>query len=129
MSTRSKSLKPKSDASEQLNDTIIEAIFNLKGKNIVKLDLRHLNDAPVDFFIICEGDSSTQVKSISENINREVFEKMDTRPYHIEGAKEAQWVLVDYFNTVVHVFHPETRKYYELEDMWMDAKSTEYQNL
>jgi len=129
LSTRSKSLKPKTDASEQLNDAIIEAIFNLKGKNIVKLDLRHLHDAPVDFFIICEGDSSTQVKSISENINREVFEKMDTRPYHIEGAKEAQWVLVDYFNTVVHVFHPETRKYYELEDMWMDAKSTEYQNL
>jgi len=129
LSSKTKSLQPKSSSAEQLNDAIIEAILNLKGKNIVKLDLRHLNDAPVEYFIICEGDSSTQVKSISENINKEVYEKLNVRPYHVEGARQAQWVLVDYFNTVVHVFHPETRKYYELEEMWIDGKATQYQNL
>lgn len=112
-----------------LNDIIIDAILNLKGKNIVKLDMRRLQDAPVDFFIICEGDSTTQVKSISENINKEVNEKLNTRPDHIEGAKQSQWILVDYFNTVVHIFHPEARRFYELEEMWSDAEATQYQNL
>lgn len=112
-----------------LNDIIIDAILNLKGKNIVKLDMRRLQDAPVDFFIICEGDSTTQVKSISENISKEVNEKLNTRPDHIEGAKQSQWILVDYFNTVVHIFHPEARRFYELEEMWSDAEATQYQNL
>jgi ribosome-associated protein len=114
---------------EALNAQIIEAISNLKGKNIVQLDLRKIPDAPVDYFIICEGDSVTQVRAICDNIYKEVLEHQQTRPDHIEGARQAQWVLVDYFNTVVHVFHPEARKYYELEDMWSDAEVTQYENL
>ncbi len=114
---------------EQLNDLIIDAIQDIKGKNIVKLDLRLLTDAPVDFFIVCEGDSTTQVRAISENIHRRVKEETGLNPAHVEGAKQAHWILVDYFNTVVHVFYPETRAFYELEDLWSDAKVTEYQNL
>lgn len=114
---------------ETLNNFIIEAIKNVKGKNIVKLDLRQISEAPVDFFIICEGDSSTQVKAISETISKEVKEKLNTSPSFIEGAKQAQWILVDYFDTVVHVFHPETRQFYELEELWSDAKTTQYQSL
>lgn len=112
-----------------LNEIIIDAIQDIKGKNIVKLDLRKLGDGPTDYFIICEGDSSTQVKAISENINRKVKEVLGVMPNHTEGIAGSTWVLVDYFDTVVHIFYPKTRSYYQIEDLWGDAESTEYQNL
>lgn len=112
-----------------LIETIIEAIQDIKGKNIIKLDLTSLNDAPTDFFIICEGDSSTQIKAISESINKKVKQELGILPSHIEGVQGSKWVLVDYFDTIVHVFYPETREYYDIEDLWSDAKSTEYKNL
>lgn len=111
---------------EVLNNWIIEGIRDKKGKNIVQLDLRHLDDAPTDFFIICEGDSNVHVKSISDSIHKRVKEEMGMNPFHTEGSLSARWVLMDYFNTVVHVFYPETRMFYELENLWSDAKVTEY---
>lgn len=112
-----------------LNDLIIDAIQDIKGKNIVKLDLRDLDDSPADFFIICEGDSTTQIKAISENIVRRTKEDLELRPSHVEGIQGSKWILVDYFDTIVHVFYPETRDFYEVEELWSDAKSTEYQNI
>lgn len=114
---------------ETLNHLIIDAIQDIKGKNIVKLDLRALDDAPTDFFIICEGDSSTQVKAISENIGKRLKEEAGLIPNHTEGMDGARWILVDYFDTVVHVFYPETRAFYEIEELWGDASRTEYQNV
>ncbi len=112
-----------------LNDTIVDAIQDIKGNNIIKLDLRKLDGAPTEYFIICEGDSSTQVKAIAENVSKRVREDLALNPSSREGVDNANWVLVDYFNTVVHVFYPETRRFYELEDLWSDAEITEYQNL
>ena len=112
-----------------LNNLIIDAIQDIKGKNIVKLDLRHLGDAPTGCFIICEGDSTTQIRAISESISRKVRDILDIRPNHIEGLNACKWVLVDYFNTIVHVFYPETREHYGLEELWSDARITEYKNL
>ncbi len=112
-----------------LNEVIIDAIQDIKGKNILKLDLRKLPDAPTDYFIICEGESTTQIKAISHNISKKVKDTLGVHPYHTEGVQGAKWILVDYFNTIVHVFYPETREFYELEDLWGDAESTEYQNL
>ena len=112
-----------------LNDLIIDAIQDIKGKNIVKLDLRDLDDSPADYFIICEGDSTTQIKAISENIVRRTKEDLKIRPSHVEGVQGSKWILVDYFDTIVHVFYPETRDFYEVEELWSDAKSTEYQNI
>ncbi len=117
-----------SDSSD-LNHLIIDAIQDIKGKNIVKLDLRSLDDAPADYFIICEGDSSTQVKAISENIGKKIKEKTGESPFHTEGMDGAKWILVDFFDTVVHVFYPETRAFYEIEELWGDAKFTQYQNV
>lgn len=114
---------------ESMNHLIIDAIQDIKGKNIVKLDLRSLDDAPADFFIICEGDSSTQVKAISDNIGRKLKEKLGMRPNHTEGMESAKWILVDYFDTVVHVFYPETRQFYEIEELWGDAAITQYENI
>lgn len=114
---------------EELNDLIIESIQDVKGKNLVKLDLRGLDDAPTDFFIICEGDSFTQVRAIAENVAKTIKEETGTLPVHMEGQRNAQWVCIDYFTTVVHVFHPEKRAFYELEDLWSDASFTEYESL
>ena len=114
---------------EELNDLIIDSIQDIKGKKIVKLDLRDLEEAPTDFFIICEGDSNTQVKAISENIHKRVKEEGKLLPFHTEGTNNSLWICVDYFSTVVHIFYRETRDFYELEDLWSDAGLTEYENL
>lgn len=113
----------------ELLDLIIDSIQDIKGKNIVKLDMRDLDDAPTDYFVICEGDSSTQISSISDNIVKRVKDEFDLRPSHIEGKMHSTWVLVDYFDVIVHVFYPDTRRFYEIEELWSDAKTTEYQNI
>lgn len=120
-------LKPEGD--QTMNQWIIDAIQDIKGKNILKLDLRSLDGAPADYFIICEGDSSTQVKAISDSIGRKLRDKMGLHPNHTEGVEGAKWVLVDFFDTVVHVFYPETRAFYEIEELWGDAKITQYENI
>lgn len=114
---------------ELLNNLIIDAIQDIKGKNIVKIDLRSLHDAPTEYFIICEGDSSTQVRAISENVQRRLKSEMGVSPNHTEGVDGSKWVLVDYFQTVVHVFYPETREFYDIEELWGDAKQTKYENI
>ena len=130
MSTQSVLLKENLPLStEALNDLIIDSIQDIKGKNVVKLDLRKLDEAPTDFFIICEGDSNTQVRAISDNIHKRLKQEAGQFPSHAEGKQNAHWVCMDYFTTVVHVFYKDTRKFYELEDLWSDAKFTEYENL
>lgn len=104
-----------------LVDLIIDSIRDIKGQNIVLMDVRHLHEAPTDYFILCEGQSTTQVRAIAEHINERVSKEANTRPSHKEGLKDARWILVDYFDLVVHVFYPEVRAYYDLEDFWSDA--------
>lgn len=118
--------KTRNPFTEQLNHAIVEGIRDKKGKNIVQLDLRKLGDAPADFFIICEGDSNTHVKAISDSVYKKVKDELHSMPTHTEGSNNAKWILMDYFNTVVHVFYPETREFYELENLWSDAEVTEY---
>ncbi len=113
---------------EDLNDLIIDAIQDIKGKNIVKIDLRKLDEAPADYFIICEGESTTQVSAIANSVYRKIKDELGFIP-HREGQDTANWVLVDYFDTIVHVFYPEARALYDLEDLWSDAEFTEFQNL
>ena len=112
-----------------LEEIIIDSIQDIKGKNIVILDLKELEDAPTDTFIICEADSSTQIKAIADRVYKRVKEEIQVIPNHTEGVDSAKWVLVDYFSTVVHIFYPETRQFYELEELWSDAKITEIENL
>lgn len=126
---KSKNVKPLAKEDNLLNSLIVDAIQDIKGKNIIKLDLRKIGDAPTDFFIICEGDSSTQVRAIAQNVSKKVALELGMQPAKIEGANSATWVLVDYFNTVVHVFYPETREFYDIEDLWSDADALVYENL
>jgi ribosome-associated protein len=116
-------------STEALNDLIIDSIQDIKGKRILKLDLRKIPDSPADFFIICEGDSTTQVRAIADNVERRVKYEGFLRPATKEGERNARWICIDYYNIVVHVFHRETRSFYELEDLWSDAIFTEYESL
>ena len=106
--------------------TIIRAIQDKKGENIISLDLRKIPEAVADFFIICEASSTTQVKAIADYVQEHVKAAVDEAPFHSEGQQAAHWILIDYVNVVVHVMQPETRKFYKLEEMWNDAEGEEY---
>jgi ribosome-associated protein len=106
--------------------SIIKAIQEKKGENIVSLDLRKIPEAVADFFIICEANSSNQVKAIADFVEEEVKNNTDESAYKHEGFTAQQWILVDYVNVVVHIFIPETRKFYNLEEMWSDAERMEH---
>ena len=130
MSTQTVLIKENPPVStEALNDLIVDSIQDIKGKNVMVLDLRKLDEAPTDYFIICEGESNTQVKAISENIHLRLKKEAGQSASHVEGKENSQWVCMDYFTTVVHVFYKEARKFYELEELWNDADFTEYKNL
>jgi ribosome-associated protein len=111
----------------KLFKAILNAIQEKKGENIVSLDLRKIPEAVADFFIICEATSTTQVRAIADNVEVKVREICGEAPYRHEGMNALQWVLVDYVNVVVHIFHPETRKFYRLEEMWSDAASADHE--
>ena len=108
----------------KLYKTIINAIKEKKGEAIVSLDLRKIDEAVSDFFIICDAQSSVQVKAISDHIIEEVKANCNENVYHNERGEE--WTLVDYINVVVHIFQKEHRKFYDLESLWADAERTEH---
>lgn len=122
-------MRESANVREEFVDLVVDSIQDIKGKNIVKLDLRRLTDAPTDCFIVCEGDSNTQVKAISDRISYRLKTELGEMPNHIEGTRESRWICLDYFNIVVHVFHKEAREFYQLEDLWSDADITEYESL
>ena len=105
----------------ELNDLIIDSIQDIKGKHIVKLDLRHIEEAPADYFIICQASNKTQVEAIVRNIEEKVEKKLKETAAHIEGKQNAEWILLDYFNVIVHVFLADKRDFYSLEKLWADA--------
>lgn len=115
-------LKVAKSATELLTESIINGLQEKKGKNIVVMDLRGLSGAVTDFFIICEGDSSTQVEALSRSVEEVVEKECGDFPTHIEGKNNAQWVLIDYITVVVHIFQPEQRSYYGIEKLWADAE-------
>lgn len=116
-------------SAEQLNSVIIDAIQDIKGKDIVNYDLRGIEMANNDFFIICHATSNTQMLGIMNNIEKRVFQSTGLRPFHSEGKQSSHWMLIDYFSVVVHIFSKEKRSFYNLEDLWNDAKITYYDNL
>ncbi len=104
-----------------LTELVIDSILDKKGEEVVHLDLTALPDAVTDHFIICHADSTTQVRAIGNHIAENVFEKSGERPFSKEGFDNAEWIIIDYMNTVVHVFYKEKRYFYQLEELWHDA--------
>ena len=110
--------------SDDLITTILEGIEDVKGKDIKILDLRDIENTVCDYFIICEGNSNTQVNAIVNAVQKKVSKTLKDHPWHIEGSENAEWVLMDYVNVVVHVFQKQIRQYYDIEGLWGDAKTT-----
>ena len=106
--------------------TIIKAIQDKKGENLVSLDLRKIPEAVADFFIICEATNQPQIRAISESVEDAVKKHCGENPYRHEGKQNLQWVIIDYVNIVVHVMLPEQRKFYKLEEMWSDAAAEDH---
>jgi ribosome-associated protein len=112
--------------SSKILKVITKAIQDKKGENIISMDLRKIPEAIADFFIICEATSTTQVRAIADFVEESVKTSCGENAYHHEGHGAMQWIIVDYINVVVHVFQPETRKFYQLEEMWSDAAVEEF---
>ena len=107
---------------DELLTYIIDGVENVKGEKITLLDLRDLDNTVCDYFVICSGNSSTQVESIKNSVNKTISKKLKEKPWHIEDSQNSEWVLIDYVNIVVHIFQNNIREYYNLEDMWGDAR-------
>ena len=128
LANRKKSTIKKLTKNSKISKSIIHAIQEKKGENIVSLDLRKIPEAVADFFIICEASNNTQLKAIADFVEVDVKEKCGEAPYKHEGKQAQQWILIDYVNVVVHVMLPEPRKFYQLEEMWSDAPMTEHRD-
>lgn len=123
---RKKSTVARATRSSKLFKTIIHAIQEKKGEKILSLDLKKINEAVSDYFIICQASNPIQLKSIADSVEDEVKEKCNEAPYKHEGRQGEQWILIDYVNIVVHVMLEEPRKFYRLEEMWSDASIVEH---
>ena len=118
----------KTNNNDNLLTNIIKGIEEVKGNDIDILDLRAIDNAARDYFIICNGNSNTQVSAIVNSIQKTVSKEIKDKPWHVEGMENAEWVLMDYVNIVVHVFQKHIREYYNIESLWGDAKITTIEN-
>lgn len=111
---------------EKLIETIVSAIQDKKGKDIVSLDLSGFDGAICSNFVVCNADSTTQVAAIADGIEEKVLETLGENPWRVEGKQSGLWVAIDYIDVVVHIFQTELRGYYKLEELWADAPSVHY---
>ncbi len=112
---------------DKLLETIVEAIKDKKGKNIVSLDMTKTDGAICSYFVICNADSTTQVGAIAAGIEEKTEKELNTRVWRVDGAANALWIAMDYVDVVVHIFQTEMRGFYKLEDLWADAPATRYE--
>lgn len=113
----------------QLRNAVILAIQDRKGKSITDIDLGEIESAPAREFIVCQGNSTSQVSAIADSIRENVQKTTGQKPYNYDGYRNSQWIVIDYGSLFVHVFLPDTRTYYNIEDLWNDAKITEIPDL
>ncbi len=114
------------NVSTYLSELAVHGIQEKKGSDVVRMDLRSLNSAVSDFFIVCNADSATQVKAIADSVEHEIYKKTQTNPWRKEGFENAEWIILDYFDIVVHIFKTEKRNFFGIEDLWGDAETTAY---
>ena len=116
-------LKPRS-TEDSLISNIVYGIENVKGLDVSILDLRDIENTVCRYFVVCTGSSNTHVNAIVSAIKKKVSKELKEKPFHTEGNENAEWVLIDYINVVVHVFQKQIREYYNIEELWGDAKTT-----
>ncbi len=118
---------PKQNRMKKLIETIVDAIADKKGKNIVSLDLTGIDGAICSCFVVCNADSTTQVAAIADGIEQKVSEVLGEKVWRVEGQQNALWIAMDYVDVVVHIFQTEQREFYKLEELWSDAPATQYE--
>ena len=111
-------------SADELIALIIQGVDEVKGQNVNLLDLREIENTVCDYFIVCNGTSNTHVNAIVDSIQKTVSKAIQDKPWHVEGEDNAEWVLMDYVNVVVHVFQKQVREFYDIEGLWGDAKFT-----
>ncbi|WP_196886697.1 ribosome silencing factor [Aureivirga sp. CE67] len=111
-------------STDELIAVILKGIEEVKGEDIQILDLRDIENTVCDYFIICSGTSNTHVSALSGSIQKMVSKELKDKPWHVEGENNAEWILMDYVNLAVHIFQKQTREFYDLENLWGDAKIT-----
>ncbi len=114
-------MKKRSDGTEELVNSVVKGIFEKNGHNVLKIDLRKLENRITDYFVICHGTSGTHVDSISYSVEEIVKKATGEKPLHREGLENCFWVLIDYGSVIVHIFQEEYRRFYSLESLWADA--------
>tara|TARA_A100001015_G_scaffold268469_1_gene319357 strand:- start:161 stop:529 length:369 start_codon:yes stop_codon:yes gene_type:complete len=103
---------------------IIEGVEEVKGEDINILDLREIENNVCQYFVVCSGNSNTQVRAISSSVQKVVSKALREKPWHVEGQDTSEWVLMDFVDIVVHIFQKQTRSHYDIESLWGDAKQT-----
>ena len=111
--------------SDKLSELVVRGMQEKKASDILVMDLRNIPNAAADFFVICSGNSDTQIEAISDSVEGITLKESGEKPYHVEGKKNLEWVLIDYVNVVAHIFKKEKRGFYELENLWGDAVALE----
>ncbi|MBK7626592.1 MAG: ribosome silencing factor [Bacteroidales bacterium] len=115
-------MKKRTDETEVLLNNIVKGIFEKKGHDVLKIDLRKLENRITDYFVICHAPSTSQVSALSDSVEDTVRKETGEKPLHLEGLDNCYWVLVDYGNVIVHIFLEEYRNFYSLESLWADAR-------
>ncbi len=121
---RKNSKSTPSNSSEELVQWVVKGMQEKKAQEISILDLRGVSNAFTDFFVICSGTSDTQIDAISDSVDHEVWKGLQIHPHVVEGKANREWILMDYYDIVVHVFQKDKRAFFKLEDLWGDAKFT-----
>lgn len=119
--------KRKGGNSEKLCDAIVKGMQEKKGIDILVMDLRKVKNAVADFFVVCSGGSDKQLDAIADSIDEEVYKSVKENPWHVEGKSNKEWMLLDYFDVVAHIFRKDRRDFFALEKLWGDAEMTEIQ--
>ncbi len=117
-------MQKRKSSADELITLILQGIEEVKGQHINLLDLREIENTVCDYFIICNGTSNTHVNAIVGSIQKTVSKAIQDKPWHVEGEDNAEWILMDYVNVVVHVFQKQIREFYDIEGLWGDAKFT-----
>jgi ribosome-associated protein len=120
--------KRKGGDSKKLCDAIVKGMQEKKAIDILVMDLRKVKNAVADFFVICSGGSDKQLDAIADSVDEEVFKTVKENPWHVEGKNNKEWMLLDYFDVVAHIFKKEKREFFALEKLWGDAEMTEIQD-
>lgn len=114
--------------SAYISELAVYGIQEKKGNDVTRLDLRNLHSSVTDYFVICHADSATQVKAIANSVEDEIYKATQQEPRHKEGLEHGEWILLDYFDVVVHIFRTDKREYYGVEDLWGDAEIKYYKS-